>query len=341
LTQFFFEPSVDVQLFSKEENMSLLREHLKYYDFLKIGDLAGAKAQMTASNFTFKDLCNPDLKHCLTNPVYGTIQGMLGVKTELKGEWREYIKTIVEAAPQMLDIVTNRVNVLSYLVMNTDEPGLVQFFIDKRPSLLNDQSDYTKNQTNEYTSTFKMYNPNFNSPVHEAVMGNRLNSLDVLVKNGANVNLKNIVNVKPMDQYFINCYKLDGSIPSKLAAVGGDVTFTGSTSYLQSGINNKCWAGLNKVLPTSKSPMNVFQFNDIINKATNTTGAVDKEAVKTAYLSLSHLAKDFDVKKYGEVNCLKQPIANSENCKKVIAAVIDMQHENVLHTSVAEHHSDL
>ncbi len=315
--------------------MSLIKEHLKYYDFLKTGNLAGAKAQMTASNFTFKDLCDPKLKHCLTNPLYGTIQGMMTMKAELRGEWKEYIKTIVEAAPQMLDIVNNRVNVLGQLIMNADEPELVKLFIDKRPSLLNDQSDYTKNQTNEYTSTFKMYNPHFNSPVHFAVMGNRLNSLDVLIKNGANVNLKNITKVTPLDQYFINCNKLDASIPAKLAKAGGDVT------TFSSGINNNCWAGLNAVLPTSKASMDVFQFNNIINKAALPNGAIDKEVVTTAYLALPHLAKDFDVKKYGEVNCIKAPIANSDVCKKVIAAVIEMQHENVLHSTTTDHHVDL
>jgi hypothetical protein len=334
LTQFFFELSVNVQLFSKEENMSLLNTHLRYSDLLKGGQYLGAKVYMEQHNFTFKDLCAPELKHCLTNPIYHTLAGM---SPDKRAEGIEYIKTIVNEAPQMLDIVHNRVNALSYLIINRDEPELVKLFVDKSPTLLNDQSDYTKNQTSEHGSTFRMYKPTFNSPVHEAVMGNRLNSLDVLIKIGANVNLKNIVNVKPMDQYFINCKKLDASIPSKLAAVGGDVTFTGTTSYLESGINNKCWSGLNAVLPTSKAPMNVFQFNKIINSATTSTGAIDKDAVTTAYLALPHLAKDFNVKKYGEVNCLQQPIISSENCKKVVAEVIDMQHENVLHASTTDH----
>ncbi len=315
--------------------MSLIKEHLKYYDFLKTGNLAGAKAQMTASNFTFEKLCAPNLKHCLTNPLFGTIMGMLPTKAEFRGEYREYIKTVVEAAPQMLDLGNTKVNVLSYLIMNTDEPNLVQLFLDKRPSLLNDQSDYTKNQTNENSPIIKLYKPHLNSPVHEAVMGNRLNSLDVLIKNGANVNLKNISKVTPLDQYFINFNKLDTSIPAKLVKAGGDVT-TFST-----GINNKCWSGLNAVLPTSKTSMVVPQFNNIINKATLPNGAIDKEAVTTAYLALPHLAKDFDIKKYGEVNCMNAPITNSDTCKKVIAAVMDMQHEAVLHASTTDHHADL
>ncbi len=216
--------------------MSLLYVHTKYYQFLAGGNLAGAKAQMAAEKFTFKDLCDSKLKHCITNPIYGAIAGMPKFNVQKQTEWKDYIKIMVNEAPQLLDIVNHKVNVLSYLVTNADDPELAQLFIDKRPSLLNDQSDYTKNQTNEQTSTFKIYDPKFNSPVHLAVMGNRLNSLDVLIKNGANVNLKNISKVTPLDQYFINCNnKLDPSIPSKLAKAGGDVT------TLSTGINNKCW----------------------------------------------------------------------------------------------------
>ncbi len=326
--------------------MSLLKEHLWLTDLIKSGRFLDAKTYMGQHKISFKDLCAPENKHCVTHPVYAAIYGLGQTHPSLRATsgGKEFLKEAVESAPQLLDIVDSRTSILSYQMLNYEDPELSQYLINKKPALLNDQSDYTnpKDQTSEFSSTFKLYKPSLNSPTHNVVMMNKLQSLDLLIKNGANVNLKNITKVTPLDRYFINCNKLDISIPSKLTSAGGDVTTTATYStYIGAGINNKCWTGLNKVLPTSKAPMNVFQFNDIINKATLPNGSIDKEAVTTAYLALPHLAKDFDVKKYGEVNCLKQPIINSENCKKVISEVMDMQHDNTLHSTATADHSDL
>lgn len=319
--------------------MSLLKEHLWLTDLIKSGRFLDAKTYMGQHKISFKDLCAPENKHCVTQPIYAAIYGLGQTQPALRATsgGKEFLKEAVEAAPQLLDIVDARTSLLSYQIMNYEDPELSQYLINKKSALINDRSDYTnpKDQTSEFSPTFKIYKPSLNSPTHNAVMTNKMQSLDVLIKNGANVNLKNIANVTPLDQYFINCNRLDASIPSKLAKAGGDVT------SLSAGINNKCWAGLNEVLPTSKATMNVFQFSDIINKATLPNGSIDKEAVTTAYLALPHLAKDFDVKKYGEVNCVKAPITNADNCKKIVAAVIDMQNDLILHSAATVEHSEL
>lgn len=304
--------------------MSILEAHLRFNDILTGGHFSVANKYMTEHGFTFRDLCAPQNKHCITNPIYASLAGIRSMKPENRSEGKEYIKSIVETTPELMDIVTNRVNVLSYTIMNMDEPDLVQYFIDKRPDMKNDQSRYDKEQTSEFSSTFKIYKPSYNSPTHEATMFNRLNSLDVLIKNGANVNLKNIADVTPMDQYFYNCNRLDSSIPGKLAAAGGDVTSNGYYAVsLSHGITNKCWTGLNNFLPTSGVKMSEFHFTKIIEGAV-ANGVANLEAANTAHLALSHMAPDFDVAKFSAKFCPAQDLNNRGACQEVLSTVISM-----------------
>lgn len=267
--------------------VSTINDHIRLFQMFQSNDLQGAKVLMEQYPNILKEVCEAGV-HITYNPLYALISA------PNTHDNKAMIDEILTKNPDLVNHVSFRANVLSYAVMNREDPELVQKLIDYGVNV-NDQSKYDN-------MNWKIYKPTYNTPAHNAVMLNRPQNLEVLVKNHADLNIKNISTVTPMDIYLYNSHRLDSNIPKIIAKGGGDVSIQDNGASVPMGyaISKGSWTAVAEVLKHTHAILSNFQFQQI-SEAAYGKGQINMDATEALFYALDHLPKNYDFTAYAAI----------------------------------------
>lgn len=265
---------------------STLKDQIRLCEFLSSNNIEGAKVYYAQ----FPDIlteCVAYGKHLMyaTNPIYALIG------TQATKENKEAIDYVLATNPDVINHVAFRCAILPYTALNRDDPELIEKLI-KLGADINDQSRYDD-------MNWKIYKPSYSTAAHIAAQSGKAKTLEMLIKHGANLNLKNVADCTPLDSMLYNTDKVSPDIAKMLINAGGDVALSanGQSKGLGYAIYKSAWPAVVEVLKNTKATITKFNMDSIVRGACD-SGKLNLKAAEAVFYGLKHMPKDFDPAAY-------------------------------------------
>lgn len=265
---------------------STLKDQIRLCEFLSSNNIEGAKVYYAK----FPDILTESVaygKHLMyaTNPLYAL------VGTQATKENKEAIDYVLATNPDVINHVAFRCAILPYVALNRDDPELIEKII-KLGADINDQSRYDD-------MNWKIYKPSYSTAAHIAAQTGKAKTLEMLIKYGANLNLKNVADCTPLDSMLYNTDKVSPDIAKMLIKAGGDVALSdnGQAKGLGYAIYKSAWPAVAEVLKSTKATITKFNMDSIVRGACD-SGKLNLKAAEAVFYGLKHMPKDFDPAAY-------------------------------------------